>query len=838
MFPMEIREKLWLLGPGRRSEQTVFEQQFVFDAQEQAALQNRHEPLFTQLASTLEQSGMVDASVLRRQLASPNGAVEDFCRAFTQVAILLQQAGGHRVIEQGVVPDQQGNGYWVWFEYDHDAVAAAAVLLSLKTLIGLEPSITMPDLEGEAVELQEESFAGFRAVAHTWIFPRDAEAIVRAAHARDIPCVKLERPPYQGVQGGFRIRPNGLLKLGHCAHQLIVDGTICVNRHPHLLPLLHKPAERHALLAELDLPLPRTDPQAGNCALSKHALRSAERIAYPVQLRVTANNGQTFQWPDISSAEQLRRILDEARRYGSQIDLQAMVQGDDWHMLLVGKQVLALMHNGMEADLSHLAAETLHSAVKVADKLASGVLSLQLRCPDIGRSLPDSGGAFLDFDLAPKLDELLAGNQPLLDRVAAAYVDYLFPTGAQSRVPIVAVTGTNGKTTSCRMIETIARKSGRVTGLACTGGVFVNGQLTAKEGKGGSGRQFHLFEQEEVDFVVMEEYFGSILRAGFAYQFCDVAVCTNVTEDHLGRIGVYDLQGIAASKALVIKRARVAVVLNADNAFSLGMMSDAVAENIGLVSLKLGAAELQALLDRPGMLCVLENEKAGSWLIIYQDGQRMPLMAEREIPATFHGSAAYNTCNAMQAALACAYMGFSLEQIRSALAGFTTDYRSAPGRLNLMEGLPFQFIMDYAHNLDGFKAISSYTDQQKITGRKILCLAFSGDRQNREIQQAISYLTGHFDYFVCRRYHGLRGREPEEIPRLLERYLLEAGVPAGAIQVELDPSRAIKASLQRAKPGDLLLVLSGSNEFEQIWQQAEALKADLQSAKAVGLQTF
>ncbi len=829
---MEIREKLWLLGPSRRSEQTVFEQQFIFNSLEQAALQNRSELLFMQLASRLDQAGIAHAAVLQQQLPNQNGAEENFCLAFAQLAIVLQQTGGHRVTENGVLADQQGNGFWVWFEYEHDAVAAAAVLLSLKILTELEPRISMPDMEGEAVEMQEESIAGFLAVANPRVLPLDAEAIIRAADARDIPCVKLERAPYQGVKGGFRIRPNGLLKLGHCAHQLILDGTLCVSRHADLLPLLHNPAARRAVLADLHLPLARTDPQAGNCTLSKHALRSAERIGYPIGLTVTANNGQIFQWPGIGNADELRRTLDVARRYGSQIDLQAMVQGDDWCLLLLGKQVLALIREGQEQHLHQLAAETRRMAEALAGKLGSGLLELHLCCTDIGRSLNDTAGAWLDFNLAPKLDELLADNPVLLDRVAAAYVDYLFPAGSNSRVPIVAVTGTNGKTTSCRMIETIARQSGLGTGLASTGGIYVNGQMIAKEGKGGSGRQFRLFEKEQVDFVVIEEYFGSILRAGFSYRFCDVAVCTNVTEDHLGRIGVHDLQGIAATKALAIKRARHAAVLNADNNFSLSMMSDAVAENIGLVSLKRGAAELQLQLDRPGMLCILETEQAEPWLVMYQNGHRKPLMAEREIPATFQGSAAHNTCNAMQAALACAFLGFSLEQIRSALAGFTTDYRSAPGRLNRMEGLPFQFIMDYAHNLDGFRAICGYTDQQKIAGRKILCLAFSGDRQNREIEQAISYLHGHFDHFICRRYPGLRGREQEEIPRLLKQYLLETGVPSTAIQLELNHTKAIAAALASARAGDLLLVLAGGSEFGRIWQQAEALKASL----ATGLQ--
>jgi len=824
---MEIREKLWLLGPSRRSEKTVFEQQFIFSSEERTALDASVSTVVHGLATRLEQSGIKHLPADLIDTGSGNDAALIFCRLFAWLGILLQQSGGHRVAEWGAVADVQGQGYWVWFEYEHDAVAAAAVVLSLKLLTELQPALLMPDMSGEAVELQEESIAGFLAVAQTRVLPRDAEAIIQAAHARDIPCVKLERPPYQGLQGAFRIRQNGLLKLGHCAHQLIVDGTLCVSRNADVLPLVHNRAARQLLLASLKLPMPRVDPEAGNCALSKHALRSAERIGYPICLNVTANNGQVYSWPKISSADELRRTLDTARRYGTQVELQGTVPGEDWSLLLAGRKIIALLHAGSAVELNLLAAGTRQMAESLAGRLGGGLLLVRLRSPDIQLELNDVGGAFLDFEPAPRLDEVLAGELELLDKAATLYVDHLFPAGSESRVPIVAITGTNGKTTTSRMIEAIARMSGRVTGMASTGGIFSNGQLFAREGKGGSGRQFRLFEREEIDFVVMEEYFGSILRVGFAYQHCDVAVCTNVTEDHLGRIGVYDLEGIAATKALAIKRARKAAVLNADNAFSLGMMHDAVAEKIGLVSMELDAVVLQSKLDRPGMLCVLEMEQDEPWLIFYDQGHRQALMAERDIPATFLGTAAHNTCNAMQAALACAFLGFSREQIRSALAGFTTDYKAAPGRLNQLDGLPFRFIMDYAHNLDGFRALCGFVDQQRVSGRKILCVAFSGDRQNREMQQAISYLAGHFDHFVCRRYPGLRGREPEEIPRLVERYLLEAGVPAEAIQLELDHRKAVGAALESAMPGDLLVVLAGGSEFSRIWEQAEALKARL-----------
>ncbi len=821
---MEIREKLWLLGPGRRSENTVFEQQFLFDAQEQTALQQSGKQLPKLLQQKLAKLAIVETQYLDACDWNTGEVAASFGRIFSCLSIMLQRAAGHQVSEFGSVEDGQGQGAWVWFEYEHDAVAAAAAVLSFHWLAELEPALRLPDLDGEAVELQDLSWPSFCAMAESWILSTEAAAILQAAQVRGVPCVKLERPPYKGVEGAFRIRQNGLLKLGHCAHQLIVDGSICVNRHVDLLPLLHNPGARRARLAALNLPLPVVDPAAGNCALTKHALRSAERIGYPLVLHVTASNGQRYSWPGINNAENLRSTLDTARRYGTQVELEGSVSGDNWQILLVGTGLIALLKEG-QVQIDRLHAETRLQIEQIARDLASGALLLEVRTSDITQPLSAVAGAFLDFDLAPRLDELLKNCPEYLSGAATSLVDFLFPPGSKARIPIASVTGTNGKTTTSRMMETIARDAGLVTGMVNSDGIIYSGKQDREEGKGGFGRQFRLFEREDVQFAVLEEYFGSIVRAGFAYDFSDVAVCTNVTEDHLGRIGVHSMADMAATKALVVRRARKAAVLNADNSYSLGMMGTAQAENIGLISLKYSAAELQALLDRPGKLCIREVHNGEPWLVVYQDNVRTPLMREIDLPTSYAGKAAHNTANAMQAALAGIFLGFSLEQIRSTLASFKPEFETAAGRLNIMEGLPFQFIMDYAHNLDGFRVLTDFVQQLVVDARKILCVAFSGDRQNREIQQAISILAGHFDLYICRSYRGLRGRDPAEIPRLIASCLQQAGVPSTAVQVELDPMLAIDAAIAAAGPGDLLVVLAGSTEFQEVWNKVTELKA-------------
>jgi cyanophycin synthetase len=553
-------------------------------------------------------------------------------------------------------------------------------------------------------------------------------------------------------------------------------------------------------------------------------LRSAEKIGYPVTLIVTASNGQQFTWPDIDSAEYLRTTLDAARRYGSSIELEGRVSGESWQLLLVGKSPLALFQAGVFHDPASIHPETLRMAVALSGQLDSGLMIIKLRTPDITFPLAESGGAFLDFELAPNLEELLGAHPALLQIAATAFVDWLFPPARSARIPIVAVTGTNGKTTTCRMIEFIARKSGMGTGMACTGANYILGQLPDEESRVGTGRQFRLFDIPEVEIAIVEEFLGTIIGTGFAYHYSDVAVCTNVTQDHFGRVGIHDMDTLAAAKFLAVQRARHAAVLNADNSYSFDMMGRSSAKKIGLVSMRQNAEDLLKALDRPGVVCTLENSPDGRWLVFNDGEQRRPLMRESEIPAGFDGKAAHNVCNAMQAALACWFVGMNLEQIRSGLADFRTDFDTAPGRLNFMQGLPFQFILDYAHNLDGYRVLCEFVDKIQISGRKILCVAAAGDRQDKEIREAITFLVNHFDFFVCRSYPQLRGRQPGEIPRLIKRCLTDAGVPESAIQLEFDANDAVRSALETASPGDLLIVLSGGNEFKQIWTLAEALK--------------
>ncbi len=822
---MKVIEKLWLLGSNRRCDKTIVEQLVSFSETEQVALQQAGDNLAVVLPLTLSELGIEDPLGLLKfewQKACPELS---FCQLFARLVIVLQVAAGHRVQQLGAVVDDADQGYWVWFEYEHDAVAAAAAALAFYLLGSLEPELQLPDLAEESKELQDVSWEGFLKLASPRVLTLEAAALLEAAQSLDVPCVKLERLPYGGHDGAFRIRHNGLLKLGHGPYQQIVDGSMCVSRHASLLTLLNDRKARRTLLAGQGLPLPVSDPQAGNCALRKHALRAAERIGYPVVLSVTTSNGQTYSWPDIPHPQALRSSLDQARKHGTRINLEQSLAGEYCQLLMVGTTVHALLINGQIKPVASLNVLTQQQLESFVTHLGSGVLGIHLRAVDLSQPLGQGNGAVLDFELAPKLDHWLENVPDLLATVSKAFVRYLFPPGSPSTIPIVAVTGTNGKTTTCRMLEAILRHSGLGTGMICTETNYVNGQLQKVEKEAWHGRQFRMFDKPEVDVAVLEEFLGTVVGTGFIYRQSDVAICTNVTEDHLGRIGIHDFDTLVATKALVTERARDAVVLNADNEPSLGMMQSTEARKVGLISLHQPAEKVLDLLDRPGLVCVREDHQGQAWLIIYQAGNRIPVMPENEIPATYQGKAAHNTANAMQAILAAHFLGVDWQVIRSAMAGFQPNFTNSEGRLNMMDGLPFQLLLDYAHNLDGYRVLCDFTDQLDVPGRRILLLSYSGDRLNRAMQQVASFLAPHFDRYICTNDSGsLRGRGPDEVPLLLVNYLSEAGISPEKIEIEPNRKKAIQAALHATQAGDLLVMTPDSEENKSIWQQLQALK--------------
>lgn len=824
---MESREYLLLIGPNRRSERTIIERQWLLSDEELAALDLRGEQLRERLCTRLQVlgAGAGDFGKAGTQLTTAGGTDSSyalFAELFTGTAICLQCAAGHRVGASGFNIDRAGNGVWAWFEYEHDEVGLQASDLAARLLADAEPALIRGESEPIPDRDLDTLFQEFLEFARPLVLPLDTEALLDAALRLDVPCVKLERDPYQGVKGDFRIRPNGLLQMGHCGRQQTVDGTFCITRNAGLMPLLRDRAAMRGVLNELGVLLPRIDADTANCFMPKRAIRAAGRIGYPVVVKPGIRHRGSGVTLDIRDEAALRAAVEKAGRLGNQVLLEAMVPGDSIRVLVVGMRILAAVQDGELVPVDGLPPSCCEISLRIARHLDCGMVAVDIVSQegvarDLGEPNPEITCAVVDVDCAPELDRLLPDGSPLLAQAAEAFVRWLYPLPAEARIPIVGVTGTNGKTTTCRMITRIMQGVGYHTGMVCSDGIYLDEQFQATRGDIGHGAHHHIFEDRNIDFAVFEEYFGRIARLGFAYYWCNVAVCTNVTPDHLGRIGVHDLDQMAELKRALPVRARDGVVLNADDDRCLGMAQGLHPSKLCLASRGKSPQELESLLDRPVCACVIEEIEGEDWIVLHDQGSRLPIAPVMGIPATFSGTAAHNVDNAMYAAAACHLAGASPEQIRAGLGSFTMGFETAPGRLNVYEKLPFRVVMDYAHNLDGFAQICRFVDQQELSGRKILMVGFSGDRRDAEIVAAAAGLAGHFDHYVCRNFRYLRKRQPHEIPALMKAGLLGAGVGEGAISVVENVDAAVQFTLDVAQPGDLVVLLVGSTEFQPVW---------------------
>lgn len=767
MAGMRAGEKLLLIGPNRHSDCPVIEWQLIPDEAELAALQRGiGAPLewLSPLLPALDAAGLCfdpadDGGTGRRLSAA--GAL------FAAVAIALQRAAGHRVEHWGRRADGDGESVWAWFEYEHDGVGNRAAEQALQLV-----SETLAKGRPAGVRRSpQHSFVGeigrFVSEARGDVLPADTEAIVRAAVRHDIPCVKLERDPYPGLEGAFRVRRNGLLLLGHARHRQIVDGTFCVSRCSDLHPLIRDREARRSLLASRGLRL-----------IQEHAIPTSDASA---------------------------------------------VHG--MHCLLIaGGTPLVLLHQGRELSVEGLHQRTLELACSLCRALDIGLAALHFVTGDIGEPLEAPGGALVDLDLAPELDRLLAPGSAYFDLAADSFVRWLFPDRGAARIPIVAITGTNGKTTTCRMVSRILQQAGFHTGMVCSEGIYLDGRFETTRVDVGHGAHHFLLERPEVEAAVFEEYFGRIARLGFAYHWCDVAVCTNVTNDHLGRLGTHSLQQMAELKRAVIARARKCAVLNADDPLCLAMARDCEAARVCLVSTRSTAESGLATGPQPAF-CVVEAVGDVDWMVLYDVGTRIALLPIADIPATFGGTAEFNVSNAMHAACAAYFAGAHPDDITAALGSFGMSFETTPGRLNRFDGLPFGVIMDYAHNRGGFRELGAFIDRQTVAGRKIVMVGYTGDRKDDDIRAAVAELSGHFDHFVCRNFRIIRQRGVQKIPELLARTLVAAGVDPECIDIVPDAREAMDHALAIACEGDLVVLLVGESEFEDTWQLLRRMSA-------------
>jgi cyanophycin synthetase len=445
-------------------------------------------------------------------------------------------------------------------------------------------------------------------------------------------------------------------------------------------------------------------------------------------------------------------------------------------------------------------------AERAARLMGLAAAGIDYRTADISRSWRESPSAILAVDAGP-------GPQPRLPATADpdlpdTLIDRLFPAGSNGRVPLAGITGSLGKTTTCRMLAAILAAAGHVVALASTQGTAI-GDEAVRAGDRASGIcGAELLLDPAVTAGVFEMARGGLIKHGLGVDRVDVGAVLNVLDNHIGLDGMNNREDLARVKRLVVRNARRMAALNADDPLCLAMAEDLQAP-VCLVSEQPGAGAVRDHLAAGGMAVTRGDVGGSPSLVLRRGGEVLGEIALAEIPATFGGRFRPAVLNAMFATAVAHGMGIGFEIIRAALGAFESTYATNPGRMNYIPGLPFQLLLTWADGPQALREIADFARDGHARQDRTLVFYSVGNRPDGFIIDSAKAVAGGFTRYVCTEMEeDLRGRQPGEVAHLLARGLREAGVPDEAIRIEPSSSAASRDALATTPAGALLVIES------------------------------
>ncbi|CAN7617884.1 cyanophycin synthetase [Phenylobacterium sp. LjRoot164] len=461
-------------------------------------------------------------------------------------------------------------------------------------------------------------------------------------------------------------------------------------------------------------------------------------------------------------------------------------------------------------------------AERTAALIGLDIAGLDIITPDITLPIASTGGAVVEVNAAPGFRMHLQPSAGTPRPVARKVLQHLFPAPADARVPITAVTGTNGKSTTVRMIAHILAKAGRSVGMTTTSGVYVGGRLLKAADASGPRSARQVLADPTIDAAVLETARGGILREGLGFALADVGVVLNVTEDHLGLKGVDSLADLAGVKSIVVEqvRRRGASVLNADDRHTLGMARHARGRVIYFTMR--GGPDLPGLLQKHlaegGCIAALEPSIRGGMMVLLDGARRLPLLEAHDLPATLGGAARFNIQNALAAAAAAYGQGVGPIEIGQALRSFESSFERNPGRLNLTRATGFTTLLDYAHNPAALRALGEVVGiLAQDHDRTIGVVSTPGDRRDEDIREMGAIAARVFDQLIFRERPDGRGRPAGDVLRLLSEGAASTGRSGEDIVRTLDEIAAAQHALESAGPRDLVVLMP--TKVDAVWAQ-------------------
>ncbi len=446
--------------------------------------------------------------------------------------------------------------------------------------------------------------------------------------------------------------------------------------------------------------------------------------------------------------------------------------------------------------------ETIELVLRAVQLIGLDVAGVDLVARDIGAPLNPANGAIIEVNAAPGIRMHHYPAKGKSRNVAGAIVEMLFPPGSKSRIPIVSVTGTNGKTTVTRMISHILQQSGLVVGMTTTDGIYVNERKIVSGDTTGPQSARVVLREPSVDITVLETARGGILRAGLGYDYSDVGIITNISNDHLGLDGVESLEEMAYVKSVVAEAVhdKGYVVLNADD-LHVARIVERVRSGVIYFSCASDNLIVRRHLGCGGTAVFVKNNS----IVVAKGNKIQKIVPVKHVLCTMGGIIQHNVQNALAVVAGCVALDVETEFIREGLLSFHSSFEHNPGRFNIIDMGKFRVIVDYGHNEAGF--LSALTAIKKMKpGRVIGVVGMPGDRQDKDIAGLGRIITRFCDRVIVKEDRDLRGRQPGEVAEIITKAALSSGLSPECIETVLPEGDAFRKGLQSAGSGDIVVV--------------------------------
>lgn len=448
--------------------------------------------------------------------------------------------------------------------------------------------------------------------------------------------------------------------------------------------------------------------------------------------------------------------------------------------------------------------ENVWLAQRVAKIIGLDIAGIDVVTADITRPLREVDGVIVEVNAAPGFRMHVCPSRGIPRNVAAPVLDMLFPPGTPSRIPILAVTGTNGKTTSTRLLAHIYRQTGLMVGYTTTDGTYIGDYLVEKGDNTGPQSAQLILQDPTVEVAVLEAARGGILRSGLGFDASDVGVVLNVAADHLGIGDIDTIDQLANLKSVVAEAVlpKGYAVLNADDPLVAAMAKRTKAQ-VAYFTMNPDNEIVKAHTQKGGVAGIYENGYLsilkGDWLLRIEQAVNVPL--------TMEGRAPFMIANALAASLAAFVQGVDIEKIRTALKTFKASVNQTPGRMNLFNLERYHALVDYAHNAHSYEAVGGFV--QNWTGEKIGVVGGPGDRRDEDFIQLGKLAAEIFDRIIVKEDDETRGRARGAAAQLIIQGIQQVK-PEAKYETILDETTAINTALDTASNGSLVVILPES----------------------------